>query len=254
MNSALCSGLVAHKRFGDKPHAFSNRVQLFLLDLAELNEVFRGRWFYSNGRANLVSFKRSDFLGDPGTPLEDAVRDRVEQQLGRRPLGSIRILTQLRTAGYSFNPVSFYYCYDGACELDAIVAEITNTPWRERHAYVLDAAGKTDLTFRFNKDFHVSPFFDMDHVYEWRFQIGDEQIGVSMTNFQAAQVVFRADLSLGLQPINGHNLAKALVRYPIQPLRMHLLIFWHAARLFLKRVRFFTHPEKRDPSSGTHQV
>lgn len=254
MKSALCTGLVSHKRFGDKPHAFHNRIQLFLLDLSELNNVFQGRWFHAVERFNLVSFRRADFLGDPSTRLEDAVRHRVEEKLGRRPLGSIRILTQLRTLGYIFNPVSFYYCYDEAGKLDAIVAEITNTPWRERHAYVLDAAGKSELLFRFDKDFHVSPFFEMDHVYEWRFHFGEKEVGVSMTNFQAGQVVFRADIALCLQPINGRNLATGLVRFPIQPLRMHLFIYWHAARLYLKRVPFFTHPKKLPPRSGPHQA
>lgn len=254
MNSALLEGQVEHRRLGERPHAFRYRIHLALIDLDELEEVFRDRWFWSIEKFNWISFRRRDYLGAPETPLAEAVRDRVAENLGRRPLGQVQLLTQLRTWGYLFNPVSFYFCFDTQGDLDAIVAEITNTPWGERHAYVLDAAGKNELVFRFDKDFHVSPFFDMDQVYEWRFCIDTSGVGVSMTNFERGQPVFYADLALRRRSINRRSLATALVRYPLQPLRMHLAIYWHAARLFVKRVTFFTHPDKRAPSNGAHQA
>ncbi|MFT5831592.1 MAG: DUF1365 family protein [Bacteroidia bacterium] len=251
MNSAIYAGHVSHRRGGDKPHAFRNRLYMYMLDLDELDQVFRGVRSHSVERWNLVSYFRRDFLGDPATPLIEAVRDRVESQLGRRPLGAVRLLSQLRTLGYVFNPVSFYLCYDEQGKLDAIVAEITNTPWRERHAYVLDAGGQDELLFRFDKEFHVSPFFGMDHIYEWRFRVADEQVQVAMTNFQAGRPVFTADFSATRQLIEPRALTAALWRHPIQPLRMHLAIYLHAAVLFLKRVPFFTHPKKRAVTSGS---
>ena len=139
MRSALYQGHVSHRRLTPRPHAFRNAVHLLFLDLDELHEVFRGRWFWSVRRWNLVQYRRSDFLGPASRPLRDAVLDRVQHELGRRPKGAIGLLTQLRTLGYVFNPVSFYLCEDESGELDSIVAEITNTPWGERHAYVLDA-------------------------------------------------------------------------------------------------------------------
>ena len=88
----------------------------------------------------LRSFRRSDYLGDPSRDLATEVRDRVEAALGFRPAGPVRLLTHVRSLGYVFNPVSFYYCFDeGGERLRAVVAEITNTPWGERHAYVLPA-------------------------------------------------------------------------------------------------------------------
>ena len=94
---------------------------------------------WSSRRPNLVWFRRADYMGPADRPLDEVVRDRVEEELGRRPRGAVRMLTQLRTFGYVFNPVTFYYCFDEDERLDAVVAEITNTPWNERHAYVLDA-------------------------------------------------------------------------------------------------------------------
>jgi DUF1365 family protein len=139
MHSALYTGRLRHRRYEPAPHAFGYRTTLLWLDLAELDVVFRGRWLWSARRPALARFRRSDYLGgNDGQPLDAAVRERVAAETGRRPTGPIRLLTQLRMLGLAFNPVSFYYCYDAAdTQVEAIVAEITNTPWKERHAYVL---------------------------------------------------------------------------------------------------------------------
>jgi uncharacterized protein len=258
MRSALYRGQVRHERLTPRRHSFKNGVHLVYLDLEELPRLFRGRWFWSCEQLNLISFRRADYLGEPKQPLREAVLDRVQAELGRRPSGHIGLLTQLRTLGYVFNPVSFYFCHDEQGDLDAIVAEITNTPWGERHAYVLDAGGADSRTahggksaehfsFRFDKDFHVSPFFDIDQVYEWRFTQPGEHLEVSMTNIEHGQAVFHAGLSCERLPISGWNLAALLLRYPLQPLRLHVAIYWQAARLYLKRIPFFTHPKKRLP-------
>ena len=138
MHSAVYTGRLRHRRFGPVPHAFSYGITLLWLDLAELDDVFRGRWLWSVRRPALARFRREDYLGGDGQPLDVAVRDRVARETGRRPKGPIRLLTQIRMLGFCFNPVSFYYCYDEHdTRVEAIVAEITNTPWNERHAYVL---------------------------------------------------------------------------------------------------------------------
>ena len=138
MQSALYEGSLRHRRFGPVHHEFEYSVSLAWLDLAELEDVFRGRWFWSTRGPALAWWRRADYLGPVAVPLDEAVRMRVESELGFRPEGPIRLLTQLRTFGRSFNPVTFYYCYDArGHEVEAIVAEITNTPWGERHAYVM---------------------------------------------------------------------------------------------------------------------
>ncbi len=247
-SSAIYEGRMCHTRFVPKPHAFAYRLFFLYLDLDELPRLFHRRWFWSADRPNLVWFRRADYLGPIERPLEEAVLDRVEAKLGRRPEGPVRVLTQLRTFGYVFNPVTFYFVHGPGEELEAIVAEITNTPWRERHAYVLDARDGGDgdeLTWRFGKDFHVSPFFDMDQVYEWRFRISGERLDVHMTNHEGGRAVFHAGLSCGRRPITGPGLAGALLRHPLLTLRLHAAIYWQAARLFWKRMPFFTHPKKR---------
>ena len=138
MNSCIYTGTVRHRRVNPVPHAFTYRLFMMYLDLGELPAVFQQRWLWSVDRPNVASFRRSDHVGDPGTPLEGSIRALVAERTGQTPDGPIRLLTHCRYFGYVFNPVSFFFCYDGSGEhVEAIVAEITNTPWGERHCYVL---------------------------------------------------------------------------------------------------------------------
>jgi DUF1365 family protein len=243
--SAIYEGSVRHRRHGPRPHAFARRLFLMYLDLDELPTLFDRRWLWSLERPNLVWFRRADYLGPAARPLKQAVLDRVEADLGRRPDGPVRVLTHLRSFGYLFNPVSFYYAFDAAGALDAVVAEITNTPWGERHAYVLDARGRSELRFRFAKDFHVSPFLDMDHDYEWRLTVPGERLEVHMTNLHGGERLFEAGLACRRRALSPGRMAAVLLRYPFLTARVHLAIYVQALRLWLKRTPFFVHPSRR---------
>ncbi len=246
MRSAIYTGRLRHRRFGPVPHAFEYRMTLLWLDLAELDDVFRGRWLWSTRRPALARFRRADYLGDERVPLDVAVRDRVAAETGRRPKGPIRLLTQLRTLGYSFNPVSFYYCYDEQdTRVEAIVAEITNTPWKERHAYVLRTAPGAPMHFGLSKAFHVSPFLPMDMDYDWRFSVPADTLAVHMSNLRSGRRVFDATLVVRRREISGASLAATLVRQPAASLAVVGKIYWQALRLWIKRAPFHVHPDKR---------
>jgi len=227
---------------------------MIYLDLGELDAVFaQSRWWSAREFAP-VRFERSDYLGDPAAPLDESARDLVGRELGRRPDGPVRLLTHLRQFGYVFNPVSFYYCFarvaDGSERLDAIVAQITNTPWNERHAYVLDcrAAGVLEgesLRFAFTKAFHVSPFMPMDMGYEWRFSDpGAEPLGIHMTLKQGESAVFDATLKLTAAPVDPQRARACVLRYPFMTARVIARIHSEALKLWLKRVPIRPHPAR----------
>lgn len=244
--SAIYKGDVYHQRLSEGGHAFHVRAHFFYLDLDELRESASP---FSRRRLGAFRFDRSDYFGPASRPLEDCVRDRIEQELGRRPAGAVRLLAQVREFGYVFNPVVFYYCFDANGELDAIMAEITNTPWKERHAYVIDAKARGDgrrVCMRFPKRFHVSPFFDMDQTYDWRFTEPGAELEIHMSNLEQGQAVFHSGMRCERLALDRPTLRRLALKQPVQPLRVSVAIYFHAALLWLKRVPFYVHPDKRD--------
>ncbi len=248
MHSAIYEGRIHHRRLLPRAHAFSYRVFMLWLDLEELDIVFSRRWLWSVNRRNLAAFHRVDYHGDPAKPLDQAVRDTVHAKLGHRPEGPIRLLTHARYFGLCFNPVSFYYGYDATGEsLEWIMAEITNTPWRERHAYVLPVTDGTmtegGLHWGFDKCFHVSPFMAMDRRYQWRLSEPQTHLHIHMQVHDGAQREFDATLSLQRRPMRAGVMAWMLLRYPAITLKVVAAIYWQALRLWLKRVPVHEHPK-----------
>ena len=254
LHSAIYRGSIVHRRLRPKAHQFRYPLFMLYLDLDELPKLFAKRWLWSINRPNLAEFRRSDYPGDPQRPLADCVRDEVERSSGTRPAGPVRLLTHLRYFGHCFNPVSFYYCFeqDGST-LSHIVAEITNTPWKERHRYVLDIKRSQSTaqgwTWGFDKRFHVSPFLPMNRQYRWRFDAPGEQHFVHMDSIDDQDTDFEASLSLRRQPISGRALAGCLLRFPALTLKIVFSIHWQALLIWLKRNPVYDHPDKWPPQA-----
>jgi len=249
---------VRHRRHGVPADELNYRLFMAYLDLDELPECFDGRLLWSARRPAVAWFRRADHLGDPRTPLAEAVRELVLERTGTRPDGPIRLLTHLRYFGHCFNPVSFYYCYDAGEQLSAVVAHVTNTPWGESHSYVLstaDAANRGStmlLGGRSDKRLHVSPLMGMEHSYEWRASDPAERLSVHIESHSAnGENVFDATLSLRRRELSGRELARALLRYPFLTMRILARIYGHALRLRLRGASYFPHPHKAEPEERT---
>jgi len=242
--SAIYRGWVGHHRRKPKPHRFAYPLTLFYLDLDEIPLLQNHAKIGTGRRWRPIQFRRSDYLAPSDLPLKTAVLNLVETRLAIRPEGAVRMLTNLRYFGLCFNPVSFYFCFDNSDRVQAVVAEINNTPWGERYSYAL-RTDRTDRRGRFHlrKKFHVSPFMPMDMDYDWRFGEPGQKLSVSMINRHAGEKIFSAHLQLTRKPLTADAVRSLVRQFPWQTHRILLAIYWQAFRLYLKRTPFHNHPK-----------
>lgn len=241
--SCIYEGVIRHRRL-EPQREFTHRLAVTYLDLEELPWLLGGRLVST--RPGLVRFRRQDYLGDPAMPLDRAVRELVGARIGERPVGPIRLLTHPRSFGHCLNPVSFYYCFDPAGErLEAVVADVTNTPWGERHAYVLGAGHGSGnvLKAQFEKAMHVSPFMGMDHRYHVRASTPGPTLSVRIGSSHAGTTVFDVTLSLRRRELTRASMARMTARYAFATVRVLALIYTHAVGLKLAGAAVHPHPQ-----------
>lgn len=250
--SAIYTGQVRHRRFSPKAHAFNYRVFMMYLDTRELDAVFALSPFWSTKKWAPVHFARNDFhLGDNSTidkknlpSVDDAVRATVLARAGIALTGPIRMLVNLRYWGFNMNPLSTYYCFDDSgTQLLAILAEVHNTPWNERHSYLLtgeDFEKKQHIAFR--KEFHVSPFNPIAMDYRWSSTTPAQSLAIHLENWQHDQKIMDATLTLTREPITTTALNKILIRFPWMTVKVMAAIYWQAFKLWRKGVPIVDHP------------
>ena len=255
--SAIYEGRVAHRRLGAVPHSFGYRVFMPLLDLDELPRLLDRIPFWSARRAAPARFRDQDYLPGGNGLLSDRARELVLTRLGRRPSGPVRLLANPRYLGVGFNPVSFLFLDDSDGGLDSVIAEVSNTPWRERTAYVLDARGagpQGRIVRRFEKRMHVSPFQPMDQTYEISLSRPGERFGVEIRNLEGGREVFVASMAMRRSELSPRRMLRLLLTHPPMTVVTLVRIYANALRLKLKGARYHPHPSNRPAcgSNGAH--
>jgi hypothetical protein len=243
--SAVYEGWVAHRRLDSVGHSFRYRIFLPLLDLDELPEALDPIPFWSARRPAPARFDSADFLGGSFS-LSRAARDLTEARLGRRPEGPVRVLANPRYLGLGFNPISLLFCYDQhAARVESVIAEVSNTPWRERTAYVLDGRARTtsgEIRDEFEKAMHVSPFQSMRQRYAITVGEPGERLRVAISNLEEGRRVFSATMGLRRRELTPARMTRLLLRYPPMTIATVARIYANAVRLKLKRAPFHPHP------------
>jgi DUF1365 family protein len=240
--SAVYEGTVVHRRPGADGHRFTMPVRMALLDLDEVDDVLRLHPLCSATRPAPLRFRRSDYLGDPEVPLASSVRDLVADRTGHRPTGPISVLTNLRSWGWLFNPISCYFCFDeDGAGVEWMVAEVTNTPWHQRHAYVVGPPG----THRFAKAMHVSPFLPMDLDYRVEYAAPSADLRVAFTVVGSDGMELYAGLSMGRRPVSRRSLARLVWAPRRGTMGVSFGIYRQALGLWRKGTRFHPHPDRR---------
>lgn len=242
IESAIYKGKVYHQRFKPTRHKFDYDIYLFWLKLEsdELNALSDTLTYFSAHSKARVRFKREDYLGDPSISLKQAVLERMTELNGGKTLnGEVFMLGQLRMWGLYFSPVNFYYLRNVEGKYTHMLAEVSNTPWNERHHYLVNLDTQADTP----KAFHVSPFNPMDMTYKWSISQPSSRLSLAMDCVREDKE-FSAGINLTKFTLDNANLSAALKRIPSMTIKTVAGIYWHALKLLLKRTPLYTHPEK----------
>lgn len=253
LTSAFYIGNVFHKRYQPKAHSFRYPLYMIALDLDEVDELNASHWWFSTRHWAPLQLRVSDYFKASITPkernsllsdvllLKHRVLD-VAHKLGTEMgiatrakfegIDRVVMLAQLRCFGIYFSPVNFFFLYQGdSCRY--LLVEVSNTPWNQRHCYLVDIA--KPLASR--KNFHVSPFMSMDMEYRWRVRSPTRATFISIENWDR-QRIFKAVFWARRHEINRKNLGRVLLQWPVMTLSIVKNIYWQALRLFLKGVRY----------------
>ncbi len=246
MRSALYRGRISHTRLRPAKHRFEYRVFYGLFDLDELPDLARrSRWFSLN-RFNVFSLRSSDHGPDDGSSLRVWADARLAEADIDLQGGRIELLAFPRVLGYVFNPIAVWYCYGPDDELRAVLHEVRNT-FGDKHTYVVPVEG-ADLRHEFAKELHVSPFMDMDSIYQFAVTLPGDRVSIGIKQRDTTGPLFRASLRASRLAFTDRNLLVLFFTHPLVTLKATTAIHWEALRLWRKRVPFHRRPDPKPRS------
>lgn len=248
MDSCIYEGIVTHRRFVPIDHNFQYRLFMLYLDLEELPDIVGRDGLISGRRCSTASFLAEDHLSSK-PDIAQQVRQLILDQSGEASTGKIRLLTQLRYFGYYFSPLNLFYVNDNDDrEVGYVLAEVNNTPWGQRHIYLLwqgNQVSDTPKRFVHRKQMHVSPFMDMEMDYHWYIASPGEKLSVVLENHRSDQRIFSAGLKLQRRELTRSSLIRMSCRYPWMTAQIIAAIHYQALKLWWKKCPVHIHPEKQ---------
>ena len=241
LENAVYRGRVTHTRREPRVNHFDYGVSMYMVDVDQPQSLTALSPFMSVNKWNLVTYDARDYFKRSGD-VSQGIKERIYEETGETFSGQILLLTQLKRIGFVFNPVSFYFCVDESKSLAFIVSEIENTPWGERYSYVHKMEASSPTTVKFEKSFHVSPFLPMNMDYSWRFLVKEDAIHIQMRCHQEGHLKLHTNLTLQKQITNGSSLSRLAFTGIFHTLKIPVLIYLQAWKLWWKKTPFFEHP------------
>ena len=244
-------GQVRHTRLRPRRNAFAYPTYFLMLPMRSI--AAHGAGDLAINRAGLLSFHDADH-GDGRSPAQGGALAWLDELLREHGIadavGEVWLHCYPRVLGYTFKPVSFWYCHDANNHLRAIVVEVNNT-FGERHCYLLDQPA-LGVELQTDKVFHVSPFCEVTGRYRFRFM--RTELNRAAHDLNPKRTVVRIDyddeqgpllqtsVSGTLLPATQAQIRRAVWRYPAMTLGVVARIHWQAVKLWFKRTTFHRKP------------
>ncbi|KPH62463.1 chromosome partitioning protein ParA [Pseudoalteromonas porphyrae] len=243
MTSAVYIGDIKHRRFAVKSHYFKHPIYMMWVDLIDpesLNNIHKG---LGTKGFKALKFNQADYLNQDEN-IHETISDRAFKKIAELGVSDIfenvYMLGQLRCFGLYFSPVNFFFYQSKSGDFTHMVAEVSNTPWNERHYYLVPIEKKVN----FKKVFSVSPFMDLDMNYHWNTRFKNDNAMIHIENKKDGTVLFDATLRLKRQSLNNESVSALLKQFPAMTWSIFKGIYVHAFKLFCKRVPFIGHSGK----------
>ena len=242
----LYIGKVSHQRFFPISYRFIYRIFSIAVDIDKLEEAFSQSRIISLNKWNLLSFYQKDF----GSKGKISLRNWADQSLKKAGINSkvekIELFCFPRILGYTFNPLSIWYCYKND-KLIAAILEVRNT-FKESYSYIINFCTKSSITGHASKSFHVSPFINMNSNYKFKLKITQSSRTISIHQYQNDELLLVANQFTKEVPFTSKSLLSAFFSIPLMTWKIIIMIHWQALKIWLKGAKFHTHPSKYDSS------
>jgi DUF1365 family protein len=249
--SKIYVGNIHHRRLSPKKHSFNYALYMLALDPGEMEKRHSPSWLFGFSTFHPLKFNEKDYLkSEPGT-LNQRIKNKVTALAGDIDISRIIMLVQVRSFGIYFSPANFYFCYDKNENCTYMLAEVSNTPWNERHYYLVNLHHNAEKVSK--KSFQVSPFMDLDMSYFWHVKPpsnDNEKLVINIENkhedLQSGKInkLFDVSLLLHKKEFTAKRLLAVWCQLPVMTIKIVFSIYWQALRLFIKGIPFIGYQKK----------